>query len=139
MTNEEINRKVAELRGFTIRETQEECSAFTPGATWVSGGDYYEQTVTWCIPNAYVEAFDNCDDPHADMDWFQYCGVPDYCGDPAAWGALLIEIAGEGREARVGVSLLGKWSAVVSMRPAIADTPGRALCLAYIAASEVTK
>lgn len=99
MTNDELNRKVATLRGW---------KPINLGAAgW-----------HWETPHGGIRA------------------LPNYCTDPAAWGGLLIELAAEGREARIGVSLLGKWSAVVSMHPAIADSPGRALALAFVASQE---
>lgn len=157
MTDDEINRKVAERRGFTIRETHEECSGYVPGAVWVSGGDYYEQIVTWCIPNAYIEAWDNSDNPQNELDWYQYCGVSDVCNDPAAWGALFVEMHKQGLEPELdsrfpdGDEAFGalayesqKCNAQRGGGPrrvieCWADSPGRALALAYIAASEVTK
>lgn len=139
MTNDEINRKVAELRGFTIRETHEECSGYVPGAVWVSGGDYYEQIVTWCIPNAYVEAWDGSDDPQNQLDWYQYCGVSDVCADPAAWADLFVELAKAGLVPMLEYDGLGSYVAQVGRYGRHADSPGKALALAYIAASEVTK
>lgn len=147
MRDQEINRKVAELRGFTIRETHEECSGYVPGAVWVSGGDYYEQIVTWCIPNAYVEAWDGSDDPQNQLDWYQYCGVSDVCNDPAAWGALYQQLAEESMQITLifirRPKPLLEWGATIwrghKMWEASADSPGKALALAYIAASEVTK
>lgn len=143
MSNDELNRKVAALRGFIIRESQEECSAFTPGASWVSGGDYYEQIVVWCIPNAYIEAFDNCDDPHAEMDWFQYCGVPNYCDDPAMWGGLFMELQAEKLQPTIETASDGDSVVYLYHKPYGAPQAwakdrgvGRALCLAYIAANE---
>jgi hypothetical protein len=142
MTNDELNRTVATLRGLTIRETQEECSEFAPDGHWNPAGEYYEQTVVWCIPSAYLETWDADDQLETSIDWYQYQGVPDYCTDPAAWGGLLIELAGEELGPSLCVTYDGKrWDATVGRwkpkkLPVSDPLPGRALCLAYIASQE---
>ena len=144
MTNDELNRKVAEARGFTIRQTHEECSGYVPGAVWVSGGDYYEQIVTWCIPNAYIEAWDGADDPQNHLDWYQYQGVPDVCDDPAAWGAFHEELRADGwqiltdSDRKASHIRLIRWLPGVTKQHGQASdlSFGRALALAYLASQE---
>lgn len=154
MTNDELNKRVAELRGRTIIETQEECSGLTPGATWVSGGDYYECTMVWAIPSQWVDLFHN--DPGS-IDWYQYQGVPDYCTDPAEWGRLFVEMHKQNLEPELdsrfpeGDDAFGalayeshecniqRGGGPRRVIECWGNTPGRALALAYVASQEAKK
>jgi hypothetical protein len=68
--------------------------------------------------------------------------IPDYCTDPAAWGALLVALAGEESypSLRVSTDEASPFYAIVLSRTSAyighGATPGEALALAYIASQE---
>jgi len=93
MTNDELNRKVAELRGWAVDEHG------TP---------------------------------------------PDYCDNPAMWGRLFIELVAEGNYVHlVYENRTRRYEGWVerpkphfTTPPVFSDSPGRALCLAYVTTME---
>lgn len=105
MTNDELNRKVAELRGWK---------------PWLEY-TYRDGSVTR---------------------WRNE--VPNYCDDPAAWGGLLSELATESMQITLVFikrpKPLKEWGATIwrghKMWMQSDDTPGRALCLAYVTSQE---
>lgn len=107
MTNDELNRKVATLRGLTQCQCEPNCGF------WYTAAE--EQTL-----------------------------LPNYCDDPAAWGGLFVELGNEGYapflDTRNGMVLSARFKAIViddrQTYIGIADSPGRALCLAYIVSQE---
>lgn len=127
MTDAELNEAVARARGFTVETTIEECSSATPGARWQ--GEYYACEVTWCIPADQAEAWRD--------DRYEAEPVPDVANDPAAWGALLAELA---TEERMPLLMWGaNWHACVWRDGNTGmwetdPTPGRALALAFLKA-----
>lgn len=114
MTDQELNRKVAELRGYTS-EIEE--------GYWPNTSEVWRDKNGYKVGKGYL---------------------PDYCNDPAAWGALLSELAAEnGQITLVFISRpkpLLEWGATIwrghKMWMQSADSPGRALALAYVASQE---
>ena len=100
MNNDELNRKVAELRGLHQCQCDPNCGFWYPNA----GGDQML--------------------------------LPDYCADPAAWSGLFVALTGEGLVPMLEYDGLGTYVASVGRYGRPADTPGRALALAYIASQE---
>lgn len=104
MTNDQLNRAVAVLRGWTRIDDE---VGMPPGVGY---------GLLW----------------------------PDYCTDPAAWGGLFVELAGEGLAPLIDYGSIRRhgYVAAIDSRtfsafdPAL---PGRALALAYVAAMEGTK
>ena len=106
MTNDELNRKVAEARGWTSIS-------------------YNADEQAWYGTQPKTVASDA---------W-----IPNYCDDPSAWGALLIEIARERRDANVSITwafFFHTWHATIGMITRADPSPGRALALAYLASQE---
>jgi hypothetical protein len=107
MTNDDLNRAVAEARGWKA------------------------PTMSTTRLNPYGNGIDVVHIPFP---------PPNYCTDPAAWGALLVVLAEEGHKPGIE-EIDGVWTGSVYQergdeREFItreADTPGRALCLAYLA------
>ena len=100
MTNDELNRRVAELRGWTEQPT----AKFGPNI--------------WMRPDGGLRP------------------LPDYCTDPAAWGALFVALAGEGYCPSIQAEFANRYIATVGRANASAATPGAGLCLAYIVSRE---
>lgn len=117
MTDQEINRKVAELRGFTCE---------------VEPGYWPNESEVWRDKNGYKVG--NGD-------------LPNVCNDPAAWGALFVALSGEGLEPRLQnyadgetLAVLNRLDSLLNRRStAIANSPGKALALVYLASRDVIK
>lgn len=84
-------------------------------------------------------------DPHCGF-WYTAAGesqtLPDYCTDPAAWGGLFVALAGELPKGYPSLQWFGSfWGSSINVSEDNHVTgyddalPGRALCLALIAAS----
>lgn len=131
MTDQELNRKVAELRGLSVY--------------------HYDKDIA---KNCYFVLLDS--DLNAVVPFDREAGIrtgyrateveawadaPNYCADPAAWGGLFVELAGEGYCPVISAGTQKRIVYAAIYTPESAHTgsdpsPGRALALAYVASQE---
>lgn len=72
----EIDNIIALLLGWVESEIEEECSQFTPGATWIYGGDYYAIKVKLLFPEEVVNAGGESEWTYEHEDWYENGGAP---------------------------------------------------------------
>lgn len=87
----EIDNIIALLLGWVESEIEEECSQFTPGATWIYGGDYYAIKVKLLFPEEVVNAGGESEWTYEHEDWYENGGAPYFSSQWSDTNILLEE------------------------------------------------
>jgi hypothetical protein len=108
---------------------------------WEEEGDSLEPCYNWLDTQGPIEKGWTAEDI-ASTDRANYWYVaPFVSSSPAAWGALLQELAAKGSVSLSYIEERGQWFATVTREPAIysgwdAEQPGRAVAMAFLGSKE---